>query len=139
LPRAQRDGAPSPAELLSAPRTADLIDALEARLLDVILFDLSPMLVADALAYLDQVDRRMVAALRKRQSPRSKCGKDLAMRTQVLGVVLNKCRYMEDSRAPTGLTAGPCQVCCSHLRLQSGSRVRPPSRNDKGPAGGPLI
>ena len=28
-----------------------------------------------------------------------KCGADLAKRTQVLGVVLNKCRYMEDEES----------------------------------------
>ncbi len=90
----------SPAELLSAPRTADLIDEVEARLRpDVILFDMSPMLVSDdALAYLDQVDcALMVAAAEETTAAEiEKCGADLGKRTQVLGVVLNKCRYMEE-------------------------------------------
>ena len=93
-------GVASPAELLSAPRTADLIDALEARLRpDVILFDMSPMLVSDdALAFLDQVDCALMVAAAEETTVAEieKCGKDLAMRTQVLGVVLNKCRYLED-------------------------------------------
>ena len=93
-------GVTSPAELLSAPRTADLIDALEARLRpDVILFDMSPMLVSDdALAFLDQVDCALMVAAAEETTVAEieKCGKDLAMRTQVLGVVLNKCRYLED-------------------------------------------
>lgn len=57
-------GVASPAELLSAPRTADLIDALEARLRpDVIRFDMSPMPVGDdALAFLDQVDCALMVA-----------------------------------------------------------------------------
>ena len=97
------NGVASPAELLSAPRTADLIDALEVRLRpDVILFDLSPMLVSDdALAFLDQVDCALMVAAAEETTVAEieKCGKDLAMRTQVLGVVLNKCRYMEDEES----------------------------------------
>lgn len=93
----------SPAELLSAPRTADIIDELEGRLRpDVILFDMSPLLISDdALAYLDQVDcALMVAAAEETtMSEIEKCGADLGKRTQVLGVVLNKCRYMEVDEA----------------------------------------
>lgn len=96
-------GVTSPAELLSAPRTADLIDELEARLRpDVILFDMSPMLAGDdALAFLDQVDCALMVAAAEETTVAEieKCGKDLAKRTQVLGVVLNKCRYMEDEEA----------------------------------------
>jgi protein-tyrosine kinase len=90
----------SPAELLSAPRTADLIDQIEARLNpDVILFDMSPMLVSDdALAFLDQVDCALMVAAAEETTVAEieKCGADLGKRTQVLGVVLNKCRYMEE-------------------------------------------
>lgn len=93
----------SPAELLSAPRTADLIDELEARLQpDVVLFDMSPLLVSDdALAYLDQVDcALMVAAAEETTATEiEKCGADLGKRTKVLGVVLNKCRYMEEDES----------------------------------------
>ena len=95
----------SPAELLSAARTADLIDEIETQLRpDVVLFDLSPMLVSDdAIAFLDQVDcaLRVAAADETTVAEVEKCGKDLAKRTQVLGVVLNKCRFMEqdESRA----------------------------------------
>ncbi len=96
-------GVASPAELLSAPRTADLIDELEARLRpDVILFDMSPLLAGDdALAFLDQVDCALMVAAAEETTVAEieKCGKDLAKRTQVLGVVLNKCRYMEDEEA----------------------------------------
>ncbi|MBN8631152.1 MAG: CpsD/CapB family tyrosine-protein kinase [Rhodobacterales bacterium] len=96
-------GVSSPAELLSAPRTADLIDELEAVLRpDVVLFDMSPMLVSDdALAYLDQVDCALMVAAAEETTVAEveKCGADLAKRTQVLGVVLNKCRYMEDEES----------------------------------------
>jgi protein-tyrosine kinase len=88
----------SPAELLSASRTADTIDEIEALLRpDIILFDMSPMLVNDdAIAFLDQVDcALMVAAAEETTvSDVERCGKDLAKHTQVLGVVLNKCRYV---------------------------------------------
>ncbi|HEY6918846.1 MAG TPA: CpsD/CapB family tyrosine-protein kinase [Tabrizicola sp.] len=95
----------NPAELLSAPRTADIIDELEAQLRpDVVLFDLSPVLVSDdAIAFLDQVDCALMVAAADETSVAEieKCGKDLAKRTQVLGVVLNKCRYMEQEEAMT--------------------------------------
>lgn len=93
----------NPAELLSAARTADLIDELETQLRpDVILFDLSPVLVSDdAIAFLDQVDCALMVAAAEEStvSEIDKCGKDLAKRTQVLGVVLNKCRYMEQEES----------------------------------------
>ena len=93
----------SPAELLSAARTADLIDEIETQLRpDVVLFDLSPMLVSDdAIAFLDQVDCALMVAAANETTVADveKCGKDLAKRTQVLGVVLNKCRYMEQDEA----------------------------------------
>lgn len=88
----------SPAELLSSARTADVIDELEARLRpDVVLFDMSPMLANDdTIAFLDQVDcALMVAAAEETTvSEVERCGKDLGTHTQVLGVILNKCRYM---------------------------------------------
>lgn len=89
----------NPAELLSAARTADIIDEIEAQLRpDVVIFDLSPVLVSDdAIAFLDQVDCALVVAAADESTVAEieKCGKDLAKRTQVLGVVLNKCRYRE--------------------------------------------
>jgi protein-tyrosine kinase len=89
----------SPAELLSAARTADMIDEIEAKLRpDCILFDMSPMLANDdAIAFLDQVDCTLMIAAADETTITEvdRCGKDLAKRTQVLGVVLNKCRFME--------------------------------------------
>ena len=89
----------SPAELLSAARTADMIDEIEAKLRpDAILFDMSPMLANDdAIAFLDQVDCTLMIAAADETTITEvdRCGKDLAKRTQVLGVVLNKCRFME--------------------------------------------
>jgi protein-tyrosine kinase len=89
----------SPAELLSAPRTADMIDEIEAKLRpDAILFDMPPMLANDdAISFLDQVDCALMVAAADETTVTEvdRCGKDLAKRTQVLGVVLNKCRFME--------------------------------------------
>ena len=55
----------------------------------------------DALAYLDQVDcALMVAAAEETTATEiEKCGADLGKRTKVLGVVLNKCRYMEEDES----------------------------------------
>lgn len=93
----------SPAELLSAARTADMIDEIETRLRpDVILFDMSPMLVNDdAISFLDQVDCALMVAAADETTVTEvdRCGKDLAKRTQVLGVVLNKCRFPEKEGA----------------------------------------
>lgn len=95
----------NPAELLSASRTADMIDEIETQLRpDVVLFDLSPVLVSDdAISFLDQVDCALMVAAAEEStvSEIEKCGKDLAKRTQVLGVVLNKCRYMEQEESLT--------------------------------------
>lgn len=93
----------SPAELLSATRTADIVDEIEAKLRpDVILFDMSPMLANDdAISFLDQVDCALMVAAADETTVTEvdRCGKDLAKRTQVLGVVLNKCRFMEQEEA----------------------------------------
>lgn len=93
----------SPAELLSSDRAAETVDALEERLQpSVMLFDLPPMLVGDdTIAFLDQVDCALMVteAETSTVSEIDRCGKDLAAHTQVLGVVLNKCRYMEPTES----------------------------------------
>lgn len=87
----------SPAELLQSARTAAVIDAIEAQLKpDVILFDMPPVLVSDdTIAFLDQVDCALMIAAAEQSTTDEidRCGKELAAHTQVLGVVLNKCRY----------------------------------------------
>jgi Mrp family chromosome partitioning ATPase len=92
----------SPAELLSATRTADMIDEIETRLRpDVIMFDMSPLLANDdAISFLDQVDCGLIVAAADETTVTEVdlCGKDLAKRTQVLGVVLNKCRFVEQEQ-----------------------------------------
>lgn len=89
----------SPAELLSSARAATEVDAIEVRYKpDVMLFDMPPLLVSDdTIAFLDQVDCVLIVAAAEESavSEIDRCGKELARHTQVLGVVLNKCRFME--------------------------------------------
>ena len=89
----------SPAELLSSVRAATIVDALEASFRpDIILFDMPPLIAGDdTFAFLDQIDCALVVAAAEETSVNviDQCGKDLAERTQVLGVILNKCRMMD--------------------------------------------
>lgn len=85
------------AELLQGLQAAEALDRLEAQYApDIILFDMAPMLVADdTIGFLDQVDCALLVAAAERSTLEEvgKCEADLAARTNVLGVVLNKCRY----------------------------------------------
>ncbi len=89
----------SPAELLSSDRAAEAVDALEELYQpDVMLFDLPPMTIGDdTIAFLDQVDCALLVteAETSTVSEIDRCGKELAAHTKVLGVVLNKCRFIE--------------------------------------------
>jgi len=90
---------PSPAELLSSERAANVVDKIEETYRpDVIVFDMPPMMAGDdTLAFLDQVDGALIIAAAD-ETPINQieqCGKDLAAHTQVLGVVLNKCRFSD--------------------------------------------
>lgn len=88
------------AELLHAPETADVLKRLEERLDPTItLFDLPPMLANDdALAALGLVDCVLivVAAEKTRLSEVDICEREVAARSNVVGIVLNKCRYLEE-------------------------------------------
>ena len=84
-------------EMLQNAATATAIADLRAQFQpDVILFDLPPMLVSDdVLAFIPNLDCVLLvaAAERSRIDEIDKCEQDLAEHTNVLGVVLNKCRY----------------------------------------------
>ncbi|MFN4129667.1 MAG: CpsD/CapB family tyrosine-protein kinase [Paracoccaceae bacterium] len=96
---ASTDPVPNPAELLSSAQAAATIDAIEARFKpDVILCDLPPVLVTDdTLAFLDQVDCALLVAAAGHSTVADidRAGKELADNTRVLGVVLNKCRFVD--------------------------------------------
>lgn len=91
--------ADSPSELLSSVRAANVVDEIEESFRpDIILFDMPPLSAGDdTFAFLDQVDCALMVAAAEETSVNliDRCGKDLAERTQVLGVILNKCRMMD--------------------------------------------
>ena len=63
---------------------------------DVIVYDLPPMLQSDdAMAFLPQLDCVLLVAgaEKSRLDEVDKCEQELSEQTNVLGVVLNKCRY----------------------------------------------
>ena len=84
-------------ELLLNAATAQGVASLKAAFQpDVILYDMPPMLMSDdAMAFLPHVDCVLLiaAAEKSRLDEVDKCEQELAEQTNVLGVVLNKCRY----------------------------------------------
>ena len=86
------------AELLMSGATVQGLAALKGAFQpDVILYDLPPMLQSDdTMAFLPHLDCVLLVAgaERSRLDEVDKCEQDLAERTNVLGVVLNMCRYM---------------------------------------------
>ncbi len=90
-----------PAELLQSQAMRDALDAVERRWRpDVMLFDMSPMLASDDnVGFLGNVDCALLVAAAETTtlSNIDICEKEIAQLTNVLGVVLNKCRYADDS------------------------------------------
>lgn len=89
----------NPAELLQSPSVGPALAGIEATYApDLTIFDMPPMLVSDdAMAFMGQVDCVLLVAAAGSTTIREidVCERDLATQTNVLGVVLNKCRYME--------------------------------------------
>lgn len=96
---ANQSTARNPSELLQGVTAARVLDRLESVFApDVMLFDTPPLMVSDdTLAFLDQVDCALLVAEAERSRPEDidRAEQELAARTNVLGVVLNKCRYMD--------------------------------------------
>jgi protein-tyrosine kinase len=90
-------GIRSASEILQHSSTAKSLADLKAQFrADIIIYDLPPMLVNDdVMAFLPHVDCVLLvaAAERSRLDEIDKCEQDLAEQTNVLGVILNKCRY----------------------------------------------
>jgi protein-tyrosine kinase len=88
------------AELLMNVRTAEGVAAIKRAFLpDIVVYDLPPMLQSDdVMAFLPQLDCVLLVAgaEKSRLDEVDKCEKDLADQTNVLGVVLNSCRYMSE-------------------------------------------
>ncbi len=91
----------NPAELLQSASTREFLDEIERRWQpDVMLFDMSPMLASDDnVGFLGNVDCALLIAAAESTTLANIdiCEKELAQLTNVLGVVLNKCRYADDS------------------------------------------
>ena len=89
----------NPSELLLSDRTAAVLAQIEKSYQpDIMIFDMPPMLVTDdALAFLKNVDCAMIVAGAESTTINQidTCEKEIAGHTNVLGVVLNKCRHME--------------------------------------------
>ena len=90
----------NPSELLQAETTVAALGALDQHLgLTLALFDMPPMLACDdMLAFADNVDCVLLVAAAESSTIEQidKCERELAEQTNVLGVVLNKCRYTEN-------------------------------------------
>lgn len=85
------------AELLMSASTSGGVAALKTAFRpDIILYDLPPMLMSDdAIAFLPHLDCVLLVAgaEKSRLDEVDKCEHDLSEQTNVLGVVLNMCRY----------------------------------------------
>ncbi len=88
-----------PTQILLSDHTAHAFDLLQAQFKpDIMIFDLSPMLVTDdARAVLKNVDCALIVARAEqtRMSQLDTCEREVAEYTNVLGVTLNDCRHIE--------------------------------------------
>lgn len=89
---------PQAAELLHATDISDRLADIEARFApDLMIFDMPPMLVNDdMMAFAGQVDCVLLIAAAETTTIKEidACERELASQTNVMGVALNKCRYM---------------------------------------------
>lgn len=88
----------NPSELLQGVTAGKVIDELEERYLpEIMMFDTPPLFASDdTMAFLDQVDCALLIGEAEKTTIEEidKCEQELAARTNVLGVMLNKCRYL---------------------------------------------
>ncbi|MEM8629720.1 MAG: CpsD/CapB family tyrosine-protein kinase [Pseudomonadota bacterium] len=89
--------APDPSELLQSRRAAEVLDQIEQQYQpDVMIFDMPPLLVNDdTIGFSGKVDCAMLIAMAELSTIEDVdvAEKELAAHTNVLGVVLNRCRY----------------------------------------------
>jgi Mrp family chromosome partitioning ATPase len=87
----------NPAELLHGPTVGPALAALEAQYNpSLVLFDMPPLLSGDdSLAFIGHVDCVLLVAAAETSTIEEvdTCERELAAHTNVMGVVLNKCRY----------------------------------------------
>ena len=91
------------AELLQSAGTTAVLDDLTARYdPDMMIFDMPPMLTGDdTMAFLSRVDCVLLLAAAEQSSIKQidKCERDIASQTNMMGVILNKCRFMDRDNA----------------------------------------
>ncbi|MDX8353110.1 CpsD/CapB family tyrosine-protein kinase [Cognatiyoonia sp. IB215182] len=96
----------NPSELLQSSTIEPALDEIEARYQpDLTIFDMPPMLQTDdTLAFMDVVDCVLLVAAAESTSLAEidVCERDLAAQTNVIGVLLNKCRYMDNETGQMG-------------------------------------
>ena len=89
-----------PAELMHSPSVSTALDQIEADYdPSVLIFDMPPMFVSDdAMAVMGRMDCVLIIAAAETSTIKDidRCERELAGQTNVLGVVLNKCRHMEN-------------------------------------------
>ena len=95
----QAGAARHPAELMHSPALALALDGIEADYAPaVILCDLPPLFASDdAMAVMGQMDAALIVAAAGSTTIKEidRCEREIATQTNVIGVILNKCRYME--------------------------------------------
>lgn len=88
----------NPAELLQGPNVPSVLALIEAQYQpDIVVFDMPPLLVSDdTMAFAGQVDAVLLVAGAEATTVKEIdiCERELATQTNVMGVVLNKCRFM---------------------------------------------
>ena len=86
------------AELLQAPEATQALTDIETTYRpDFMIMDMPPMLVSDdTIAFMDQVDCVLLVAAAETTTVKEvdMCERELSQHTNVMGVVLNKCRHM---------------------------------------------
>ena len=87
------------AELLQSPAIVEVLAELEKTYApDLLIFDMPPMQTGDdAIAFLEKADCALLVAAAGTTTIAQvdHCERDIAAHTNVLGVVLNKCRYLD--------------------------------------------
>jgi capsular exopolysaccharide synthesis family protein len=88
----------NPSELLQSKTGKQVLDDIQARFDPTfMIFDMPPMMVSDdTMAFVQNVDCVLLVAAAESTSTDEVdlCERDLSQQTNVVGVVLNKCRYM---------------------------------------------
>lgn len=94
---------PNPSQILLQDRTPAILDELQARYQpDLMVFDTPPMLATDdTMALSKYVDCAVIVVAAETSTTQhvDDCERELAESTNVLGIILNKCKYMDDAQS----------------------------------------